>query len=182
MIGLIFTSLADMIEDRYGLMMWNEIVREAAIPDYGAYTAGQVYPDEQIVKLVTVIGAKLNLGLDDVLKTFGQHVFSYLAGSYPDISNHFTNAKDMLMHVDDYIHKEIAFYHPQEVGLPMFKCIDTGDKSLTMLYRSPRRLCFLAEGVIQGVASHYGCRISLLHTTCLHKGDEQCTFELVIND
>lgn len=182
MIGLIFTSLADMIEDKYGLVTWNEIVRAADIPHCGAYTAGQSYPDEQIVRLVTIISEKLNTPIPDVLQMFGKHVFSYLAGTYPDISNRFSTAKDMLMHVDDYIHKEIAFYHPQKVGLPTFECVDRGEGALTMYYRSPRKLCYLAEGVIQGVATHFGCSISLRHPTCLHKGDECCTFEIQIDE
>lgn len=182
MIGLIFTSLADMIEDNYGLALWNEIVREADIPDYGAYTAGQTYPDEQIVKLVTITSQKLNLPADTVLRAFGKHVFTYLANGYPEVSGHFKKAKDMLMHVDDYIHKEIAFYHPQKVGLPTFTCIDKGMNDLTMLYRSPRKLCFLAEGVLQGVADHYHCKIDMQHTTCIHKGDEHCTFEIIIHE
>jgi hypothetical protein len=182
MIGLIFTSLADMVEEQYGLVTWNEIVREAGIPDCGAYTQGQSYPDAQMVKLIEVMHRRLNLPVDVLLRSFGEYVFSYLANAFPEVSGYFNNAKEMLMHVDDYIHKEIAFCHPQGVGLPTFECIDKGGNQVTMLYRSPRKLCFLAEGVIHGVGKHFGCRIDMSHTTCVHRGDECCTFEVVVHD
>lgn len=181
MLGLIFTSLNQMIEERHGLKVWNEIVRAADIPDCGAFTAGAVYPDEQMGRLVKVICEKFSLAEPEVLRAFGQHVFTSLAHAYPDVISHYTHPKDMLLHVDDHIHREIAFYHPNEAGLPTFSCEDTGPASLTMIYRSPRKLCFLAEGVIQGVADLFHCHIHTNHSRCVYRGDEHCCFELTID-
>ena len=51
-----------------------------------------------------------------------------------------------------------------------------------MLYQSKRRLCFLAEGLIQGVAKEYNTEISLIHSKCMHRGDEECHLELSFYD
>lgn len=180
MLGLIFTSLNEMIEAEHGISVWNDIVREAEIPDFGAFTMGAVYPDEQMVRLVQVICAKFSLTAPEVLQAFGEHVFTSLAHGYPDIIAHYTNPKEMLLHVDDHIHREIAFYHPNENSLPTFTCEDTGENSLTMYYSSPRKLCFLAEGVIQGVGRYFHCHILTDHSQCVYRGDARCCFELSI--
>jgi predicted hydrocarbon binding protein len=47
-----------------------------------------------------------------------------------------------------------------------------------MSYSSPRRLCALAEGLIDGTAAHYGDRLAQRQLECMHRGDERCVFEL----
>lgn len=181
MLGLIFTSLGEMVESRFGIAFWNQIIRETEMPDDGAFTLGESYPDERMVKLVMALSKKLEVSPENLLREFGEFVVSALITHYPELVNRFSHPKELLMHVDDYIHKEISFYHPNQAEVPTFTCVDKGENSLEMYYRSPRKLCFLAEGIIQGIGQHFQRRIILSHSRCMHKGDEECLFEIGID-
>jgi predicted hydrocarbon binding protein len=43
-----------------------------------------------------------------------------------------------------------------------------------MEYRSERRLCAFAEGLLHGAADHYGERIEIERPACLKRGDDRC--------
>ena len=45
-----------------------------------------------------------------------------------------------------------------------------------MHYESARRLCSMAEGMIEGAAAHFGETVALEHTECMLRGGARCTF------
>ena len=47
-----------------------------------------------------------------------------------------------------------------------------------MIYRSQRKLCALAEGLIEGAAEQFGETVTIRHPQCMHRGDEHCRLEL----
>ena len=61
-----------------------------------------------------------------------------------------------------------------ETNLPSIKCERIGDEQLVIDYRSPRRLCVLAEGLIYGAAEHYNTPIKIEHPVCMHRGSDHC--------
>ncbi len=56
----------------------------------------------------------------------------------------------------------------------MFEFGDAVPGALELVYRSPRRLCWLAEGFMLGAADHYGEVVVLEQSSCLHLGDDCC--------
>jgi hypothetical protein len=159
MLGIIFTSIADMVEAQYGLATWNRTLTRAEVPDLGAYTAGANYSDDQLVRIIEALCVELKVERKDLLRLFGEYLFAVLVKQYPDITKGYTCASQLLLHVDDEIHKELAFYHPQGIQLPYFYCEKLPDSRVRMVYRSGRHLCHLAEGLIKGVGRY----LSLIH-------------------
>ena len=59
-------------------------------------------------------------------------------------------------------------------GCPHFH-FDKDDRGRLILgYRSPRQLCHLAHGFIDGATAHFGERAEVEHLMCVHEGAPMC--------
>ena len=47
-----------------------------------------------------------------------------------------------------------------------------------MGYRSPRKLCSFAEGLLLGAADHYGEKLTIEQPLCMKRGDDRCVLEI----
>ncbi len=179
--GIIFTALADMVEEQYGLLVWDELLSSCQFSHGGAYTAGGMYPDAELAELVDKVQRKLDVPSAFILREFGLYLFDVLSASH---SHYFTQSKDFssfLMSINDTIHRDMERVHPGAY-FPFLKVENTADgKGLTVTYSSPRKLCFLAEGLMNGVANWYGVEIGMVQQCCMHRGDSQCRFEINIH-
>jgi hypothetical protein len=54
---------------------------------------------------------------------------------------------------------------------------DPAPDRLVLLYRSPRNLCELALGLIEGVGAHFGETITLAQPSCRKHGADACRIE-----
>lgn len=173
--GVIFNVLEEMVIEQAGMSCWNEILDELSMA--GIYTAGQSYPDSELFALVEKISARLELPMADVVGAFGEFLFTQLAERYPVFIEQQPTLRGFLKSVDEVIHVEVRklFESP---SLPSFEYLDGDDGSLVMIYRSPRQLCLLAEGLSRGAAKHYGQAVQIHQRRCTHQGDEQC--EIVV--
>jgi hypothetical protein len=77
------------------------------------------------------------------------------------------------MSVNSIIHPEVRKLYAG-AGCPHFHFEDAPDGALMMGYNSPRRLCALAHGFIEGAADHFGETVNVEHPTCMHRGDAKC--------
>jgi hypothetical protein len=69
---------------------------------------------------------------------------------------------EFLKSIEDVIHKEVKkLYH--NPNLPTLDWEQEDDRSLDLYYRSPRKLCGLAEGLIRGAAQRYEVEYNLTH-------------------
>ena len=95
----------------------------------------------------------------------------------PSVLNTPKNAKEFLKTVHSIIHVEVKKLHP-DAELPSFEYRDTGDNKLEMTYRSPKKLCVFAEGLIEGCGEHYKEKITYKQSKCCNDGADCCVFEL----
>jgi predicted hydrocarbon binding protein len=49
-----------------------------------------------------------------------------------------------------------------------------------MHYRSPRKLCALAEGFIEATAAHFAEELSLDQPECMKRGDDKCVLRVSV--
>jgi len=54
-----------------------------------------------------------------------------------------------------------------------------GENGISIVYTSPRRLCAMLRGLVEGTARHYGETVHIEERSCMHRGDEACTFEIL---
>ncbi|MGZ6752115.1 MAG: heme NO-binding domain-containing protein [Nocardioides sp.] len=107
----------------------------------------------------------------------GRAALAGLAERYPHFFAPHTAVRPFLLTLNDVIHPEVRKLHA-DAEPPEF-WFDDGDggpsgSTLLVHYRSTRRLCALADGMIQGAARHYGQEAVVEHRACVLEGDDHC--------
>ena len=174
--GAVFTFLNDAVEENYGLKTWDKVLNTVNPPSGGIYTAAANYDDCELFSLIGEISKETDTPADELVFNFGEYLLLQFAKSYP-VFFQGCSAKEFLKKIDDVVHVEVRKLY-KDVGLPEFSYEDPSDSELVMIYKSPRKLCHLAKGLINGTAQHYDISIINNETACLHNGDIHCRFEL----
>ncbi len=175
--GIVFTMLADMVIEKFGLDVWDELLTKTG--DDGIYVSTETYPDEALTALVVAAHEKSGIPVNDLVRAFGEYMFPLFYKKNPSFFLEGQTLKEFLLTVDQVIHVEVRKLHPG-VNLPEFNYVDEKDSELTMIYASPRKLCMLAEGLISGAAKHFNTEYKLDHSSCMHDGAESCELHLTI--
>ena len=174
--GVVFNILEEMVETNYGMEVWNDILDEAKQTE-GIFIAGQSYADETLFKFVEIICEKLEQPTGVVVQAFGEFMFDGLVQRHKVLMENMTELDGFLKSIDSIIHVEVGKLYV-DPNLPTIECFDHDSGKMTMRYRSPRKLCPLAEGLIRGAAAHFGKKINVEHKTCMHKGADHCDLEI----
>lgn len=176
--GVIFNELQKMVTEKYGPDAWDTILDETTLQTpSGAFLGPQTYPDQDLLALVATASRMTGIAVPELVRAFGRYLFADLAKLYPAFVPRGSTAKSFLTTVDRVIHVEVRKLHPGAV-LPSFEYEDPGEGRLVMTYRSARKLCPLAQGLIEGVGDYYEERIDQAHPACMLRGDPACRFEL----
>lgn len=175
--GIIFNQLENMVTETLGLEAWDALLVQTELMTPNAIFVGpNTYPDEDLFALVATASRTTGTPAADLIRTFGRYLFPKLVASYPMFVRKDMNAKAFMMSVDRVIHVEVRKLDAK-AGLPEIAYEEPGPDQLTVLYRSPRGLCALAEGLIEGVGAHFGEVIEMTQPECKHRGDAQCRIE-----
>lgn len=178
--GVVFNILEDMVTEQGGLLMWQKVLDKAGVE--GGYTAVSTYSDDELFSVVGAVVEELNVPAEEVISAFGVYMFGQLARRYPVFTESCSDFFSFLESIDSVIHLEVKKLMT-ETNLPSIRCTRESDTQLLMDYRSPRKLCILAEGLIYGAAEHYGCKIKIDHPVCMHKGADHCDLQVsLINE
>ncbi|WP_199611335.1 heme NO-binding domain-containing protein [Flocculibacter collagenilyticus] len=152
--GLVFSEFIEMVEDTFGDDVADFIIEESALPSGGAYTAVGTYDHSELVTLVKNLSDKVNIPVDKLTFTFGQHLARIFYKKYPDFFAECANTLDFLKIVDNHIHVEVAKLYP-DAELPKFTYDDSNPDKFELHYESKRGFADLAEGLIVGTSAHY---------------------------
>ena len=175
--GIVFTLLNQMVEEKFGLEAWDQLIEKSGVD--GLYISTATYPDEEVMKLVATASEMTGIAVNDLVKAFGVYMVPQFHEKYPVFFKPEMTLKSFLLTVDRVIHVEVRKLYP-DAGLPDFQYKDESDNELTMIYRSPRKLCMLAEGLIEGAAKHFKTEYTLEHDICMHKGADACHLKLTM--
>lgn len=172
--GVIFRALEELVVTNYGMGQWETFLSQAGLGE--RYFLGpKSYPDEELIKLVDVISSTLNMPKSDLIREFGRYLFGYLGRSHGDLVGQFSSFESLIEGIDGIIHKEVEKLYA-EPNLPTIGVERKSHNEMYITYQSPRKLCFCAEGLIYGAAAHFGSKVVLNHTQCVHQGAECCVF------
>lgn len=169
--GIVFNLLEKAVVDAYGEETWDTLLASAHVA--GAYTSLGSYDDRELAALVDAASGQLKVPPEDVLRWFGRKAMPELSARYPAFFTPHRSTRAFLLTLNDIIHPEVRKLYPG-ASVPDFEFEDVG-ASLHILYRSPKRMCAFAEGLILGAADHYGERVTIEQPTCMRRGDDQCT-------
>lgn len=168
--GIIFNLVEEVVVGTHGEAAWDDILDAAGVE--GSYTSLGSYPDEDLFRLVGAASTALDLPADDVIRSLGQGAIPLLAERYPAFFEH-DSTRSFLLTLNDIIHPEVRKLYPG-ADVPEFEFGETSGDDLVLGYRSPRKLCALAEGFILGAAAHFREHVTIDQPQCMHQGADSC--------
>ncbi len=152
--GIVFTEFLDMVEQKFGYEVVDQIIEESKLDSNGIYTAVGTYPHSEVVTLLMNLSDKVNIDPGALLKEFGKYLFDTFLASYPQFFAAVDNAFSFLHSIDNHIHVEVLKLYP-DATLPKFISHETEDGAMIMTYMSERKMAALAEGLIEKSLAYY---------------------------
>jgi hypothetical protein len=171
--GLIFTTFRDFVTTQYG-----PAIATTVLEGEPAHLLTEAYPDEDFLGIVAKTCQVTGVETNDLVREFGifagETTFPRL---YPAFFAVAGNARSFLLTVETLIHELVRATIPKATP-PQLKVAPLGDDGVTIDYSSPRKLCVLLRGLVEGTAAHYGESVAIEESACMLRGDPQCVFEL----
>jgi predicted hydrocarbon binding protein len=171
--GLIFVSLRDYLAAEHGAAK-----EQAVMESEPFYFVSEAYPDELFVALLDRACRVTGMSRERLLHAFG--VFTAektFARLYPALFALSPNAHTFLLGVETSIHDIVRVAMP-EARPPELDVSETEKGAVSIVYRSPRRLCALLRGLVEGTARHYREKVRIEELACMDRGDDACRFEV----
>ena len=173
--GVVFNLLEEVVAQQFGQEVWENLIDKAEVS--GAYTSLGSYSDEELVALVATSAEVLGKTPSEILRWFGQSAMPLLATRYPSFFEPHRSSRDFVLSVNKVIHPEVRKLYAG-ASCPFFHFKPGENGSMMMSYHSERKLCMLAQGFIEGAASHYHDHAEVHHRECMHNGDEKCLLQI----
>jgi hypothetical protein len=173
--GIVFNLLEEVVVRQHGEASWDDLLDATGLA--GSYTSLGNYPDEEMQKLVLAGANALGRSPSEVLRWFGREAIPLLAKHYPAFFTGHHTTRSFVLSVNSIIHPEVRKLYAG-AHCPFFRFEEQGDGTLLMGYESPRRLCALAEGFIEGAGDHFGEIAIVEHVSCMHNGDPKCLLSI----
>jgi hypothetical protein len=178
--GLIFVTWEKYISERFGetlLKEYREAIGETAAT---SPLASRTYSDEVLLAGMGAACKLTGLPLDTLLWEYGRyfmlngltsHLCAYLLTQV-------NNGRELLLMMRK-AHAQMRRL-PDGLTPPLFEyqAISASLHELALIYDSPRHLCALLWGAIEGAAQRYGQRVQVVEVSCMKHGAPICRFEL----
>jgi hypothetical protein len=172
--GVVFNLLEQLVVRDFGEDTWDALLDASGLD--GVYTSLGSYPDEDLGKLVTAASEALAMSADDVVVWLGRNALPLFAQHYPQLFEPHDSTRPFVLTLNDIIHPEVRKLYPG-ADVPEFD-FEVRDELLVMGYRSPRKLCSFAVGLLLGAADHYGEQLTIEQPLCMKRGDDHCLLEI----
>ena len=167
--GLIFASFRDYLLTEHGGDVAGEVT--AGEPQY---TLSEAYPDEQFLVLLDRACARTGLSLEELLFEFGVFTAATtFARLYSGLFKLSPTARDFLLTVETPIHDVVRVALP-DARPPQLAVTDLGEDGLEIVYASPRRVCAMLRGLVDGTGRVYGETLEVEEPECMHRGASAC--------
>jgi hypothetical protein len=171
--GVIFTSLHDYVSAAGGPELTSVVFSGRT-----SFAIDEAYSDEQLFRLIDRAAQASGREVQAVLYDFG--VFTAVTTFprlYPAFFSVAPSAREFLLTVEARIHELVRATIPNAVP-PALAVSDFDGDGVSIAYSSPRKLCVLLRGLVQGTASHYGEQATIDERACMHRDAPACVFEV----
>ncbi|HVX05236.1 MAG TPA: heme NO-binding domain-containing protein [Rhodanobacteraceae bacterium] len=176
--GIIFNVLEEVVVANYGESTWDDLLDAA--DSNGVYTSLGSYPDEHMMRLVEAASDALGLPPSEVVRWFGRQAMPRFAERYPEFFTAYTSTRPFVLALNTIIHPEVRKLYTGAL-CPHFDFREGEDGALLIGYHSPRRLCALAHGFIEGAADYYHEQAEVDHLQCVDRGDARCLMRMMVH-
>ena len=175
--GIVFTELLEMIEEKFGYELVDNLLQDSSLPSGGIYTAIGTYDHAEMVTLVTNLSKQTKMPVPELLRAYGQYMFTAFTRSYRPFVDRADSAFSLLSSVQQYIHVEVRKLYP-DAELPHFTIDQPSENHLRMHYISERKLADFAHGLIEGCLATFGEKATITKTILVEDGS-QVLFDIV---
>lgn len=169
--GLIFTELRKYVEAKFDHATWEKLLDNAG-QKHKLYMASTVYPDSDILALVTGACEMTGLPAGAVLEDFGEFIAPDLVEQYKFLVNPSWRLLDFLANTEETIHKIVRFH--KGVTPPRLATTRVADDKIVITYTSMRKMCPLLKGIVKGAARYYKEDATVSESRCMLQGDSEC--------
>jgi len=152
--GIVFTEFLELVEDKFGLEMVDQLIQESDLESKGIYTAVGTYEFGEMLSLVSNLSKNTAITVDELLCVYGEHFFDVLKRDYPQFIALYNDPLEMLSSIENHIHVEVRKIYP-DAELPTFEIIEKKENSLIMIYRSSRALHQFGLGLMRKTFLHF---------------------------
>ena len=152
--GIVFTEFLDLVEDKFGIEMVDDIISNSTLASEGVYTSIGTYSFSEMLQLITNLSNKSGISIDDLLLIYGEHFFSVIERSYPGLLATYKDPIDMLSSIENHIHVEVRKIYP-DAELPTFIVQEKKENSLIMIYKSNRAMHHFGLGLMNKTFQHF---------------------------
>lgn len=157
--GIVFTGFLELVEQKFGMQVVDQIIDQSDLASRGVYTSVGTYSHKEMFQMVGKLSELKDIPVADLLHLFGEYFFQLLSESYPkfmDQPDMFTFFKS----IDNYIHPEVLKLYPN-AELPSFDAQVNSSNEMVLKYSSVRKLSDFAIGLINGAAKYYNESITV---------------------
>lgn len=175
--GTILNEVKHYVEVKYGPETWKSLLEQAGFSKTTMFLAVKNYSDEDLKKIINKALEMTKMTLPAFLRDLGVFIGNYLIKNYSSLINPSWGALDLIANTELNIHKVLRAQDPNMTP-PQLTIERLGPKDLIIKYNSPRKMCFLAEGIVEAISKHYRQKITTVQKTCMHKGDAFCSIHL----
>lgn len=174
--GVIFNELRKYATAKVGPRAFETLVKEAGLGSK-TYLATQAYPDEEVVAIVGAASRSTGLAVPAILEDFGQFIAPDLLTMFKSLLRPDWRTLDVVENTEETIHKVVRLRFPDSAP-PYLKAARVAGDRVVVTYTSPRKLCFIAKGIVRGIAEHFEEAIAIHETRCMHRGAAECVIEV----
>ena len=178
--GLIFVTWERYLAERFGsAFLGSYRVHIGETAEHGPL-ASRVYSDAELLKGVSVAHQLTRVPAETLLRESGYYfIMNGLTGHLcAYLLTRVHSGRELLLTMHD-AHSQMR-RTADNITPPLFtyEALSENPNEFALIYDSPRRLCALLYGAIEGAAARYGQQVKIFERTCMHRGDSVCRFEL----
>ena len=169
--GIVFTEFLELVEEKFGLEVVDEIIEKSQLKSQGIYTAIGTYEFSEMLQLLNHLSDNTGISIDNLLLVYGEHLFSVLDKSYPSLMASYNDPIEMLSSIENHIHVEVKKIYP-DAELPTFETIEKSENSLIMIYKSSRAMHHFGLGLMNKTFEHFNSSATIVLEKIKEDGTE----------
>lgn len=169
--GVVHRRLKQYVEERMPDGAWDRVVERSDV-EPKLYLPVAHYPDEEFTSMVGAIADLSGHDAGTVRRDFGRFLAPELLSTFSAHVRDEWSVLDVLEHLDE-VYDEIRA-QDEENDPPEVSCDRVVSDMAVLTYESPRHLCEVGMGIIEGLANEYGEEVSIEEDRCMLEGDDRC--------
>lgn len=153
MMGMVFTELVDMVEEKFSLDVVDAVLARAGAK--GSYTSVGNYDDAELMAIVAALSEHTKVPVPDLLHVFGLHLFGRFYAMFPGFFTTHADVTTFLQGLESHVHTEVRKLYAS-ADPPFFSWVPDDAGGGLLDYRSRRGLWRFAQGLLEACVAHYG--------------------------